>query len=430
MNWTEKQMRYIILEMAEENTLACKALFCISRIRFTREVKTMSVNLSRHPELLINLDFCRQHLQRESDVKAVLMHEFLHVILLHTEKYELSNPFLNIALDAIINAIIYRYMGMEYADLFVRLYEWEPISMLLRPAAGENYRPEADAWNKIHMEIYEGKYCADDLYELLLYIQSESTSAGPENILLLGQHTPTEISGESRALLNGIMKRMNGTRIWSKSRLPGIGEAKQREERNARNRKLQNWSTVSRKMLEKCLRPDKRDKSDTAKAEIVLPAISNTDRHSLARYMYSGLIPFSVNHNLKPIPSEKATIYLDVSGSMNSEIDRIIDLLHHFRSSLKMPLYVFSNDVHEARFSNGQLVFDTTCGTSIEPVFAHIRENDISKCLIVTDGYIAPIEEYTLSGLNRKKIHLLISSEGDPGEFAKAGFPYQQLRKF
>ncbi len=430
MIWTEQQIEYIIREMAEDNTLACKALFSISRIRFTDTVKTMSVTLSGHPELLINLKFCHDYLETESDVKAVLMHEFLHVILLHTEKYEVSNPFLNIALDAIINAIIYRYMGMAYADLFVRLYAWEPISMLLRPAAGEEYSLEGSHWDTIHMDIYEGKYCADDLYELLIYIQSKVAIDDFKDILLLGEHAPGDISEENESILDDILKKMNGTKIWNTSKLPGIGNANEREERRAQHRRLNVWNRTTRDMLRKCLLIDNTEITDTAAVDTVRPILSNSDRHAMSRFIYSGLMPLSLHHVDRPAPLEKTTVYLDVSGSMSAELDRIISLLHHFRSTLKMPIYVFSDDVYEAKFSNQKLVYNTSYGTGIEPVFKHMRKNNISKCLIVTDGYIPPIEEVAIIGFDRSKIHILISSEGDPGEFASAGFPYQQLKRF
>ena len=106
MNWTEQQIKYIIQDFTEENVLACRALFNITDIEFTTKISTMAVTLSKNPVLKINLEFCNNHLTSENDVKAVLLHEFLHVLLLHTLKYKTSNTLLNIALDAIINAII------------------------------------------------------------------------------------------------------------------------------------------------------------------------------------------------------------------------------------------------------------------------------------------------------------------------------------
>ncbi len=90
MNWTEKQIKFIIQDMIEENPLACSALFKISSIEFTEQVDTMAVQISSHPILYINLSFCQKHLLCENDVKAILLHEFLHVLLLHTEKYKLN----------------------------------------------------------------------------------------------------------------------------------------------------------------------------------------------------------------------------------------------------------------------------------------------------------------------------------------------------
>ncbi|MBK6774088.1 MAG: hypothetical protein IPG78_18495 [Ignavibacteria bacterium] len=93
----------------------------------------MAVSLSSKPVLKINRAFCNNFLLTENDVKTVLLHEFLHVLMLHTEKYKICDPLLNIALDAIINAVIYRYKGIEYAGFFARYYKWEYLSFLLRP---------------------------------------------------------------------------------------------------------------------------------------------------------------------------------------------------------------------------------------------------------------------------------------------------------
>ena len=57
MSWTEKQIRYIIQDMIEENPLACRALLEISEIVFTDKVPTMAVSLSERPVLNINPKF-------------------------------------------------------------------------------------------------------------------------------------------------------------------------------------------------------------------------------------------------------------------------------------------------------------------------------------------------------------------------------------
>ncbi|MBK6771335.1 MAG: hypothetical protein IPG78_04190 [Ignavibacteria bacterium] len=189
MKWTEKQIRYIIQDMAEENPLACKALFTVSEIEFTENVPTMAVSLSSKPVLKINRAFCNNFLLTENDVKTVLLHEFLHVLMLHTEKYKICDPFLNIALDAIINAVIYRYKGIEYAGFFARYYKWEYLSFLLRPKTDDAVDVIKKSWMEIHEKIYAGKYCADDLYELLVYLQNKVKIKDLQNIKLLGNHT-------------------------------------------------------------------------------------------------------------------------------------------------------------------------------------------------------------------------------------------------
>ena len=431
MNWTEQQIKYIIQDFTEENVLACRALFMITDIEFTTKISTMAVTLSKNPVLKINLEFCNNHLQSENDVKAVLLHEFLHVLLLHTLKYKTSNTLLNIALDAIINAIIFRYKGMQYAAFFARFYPWEKISFLLRPQCDNPWRGFDSDWIDIHQKIYNGKYCADDLYELLVYLSEKIDTNTFDEIILLGNHTDEEeeISNELKEVLDGIMQKMDGTMIWNKSKLRGIGRKLNVEELQVARYKKNRWAQSTIALLKKSLLPDNKLKTDTEIHEMMLPVMSSSDRRAIARFKHSGMIPMSINKSTKPAFSQLATIYLDVSGSMSEEIDELISLLYHFRTYIKMPLLVFSNEVVPARFKDGKLEYESTGGTSIGPVFDHLRQNNIKKSLIVSDGYVEKIDDFMLRNLRRENINMLVSANGNPQKFMEMKIPYLQLEK-
>ena len=141
------------------------------------------------------------------------------------------------------------------------------------------------------------------------------------------------------------------------------------------------------------------------------------------------MIPMSINKSTKPAFSQLATIYLDVSGSMSEEIDELISLLYHFRTYIKMPLLVFSNEVVPARFKDGKLEYESTGGTSIGPVFDHLRQNNIKKSLIVSDGYVEKIDDFMLRNLRRENINMLVSANGNPQKFMEMKIPYLQLEK-
>ena len=433
MQWTEKQISYIIQDMIEENPLACRALFSISAIEFTEQVPTMAVTLEEKPVLKINPTFCRKHLETENDVKAVLLHEFLHVLLMHTEKYEFSDPLLNIALDAIINAIIFRYKGMDYAGFFVRFYKWELLTFLLRPFDGTMSNFINSEWLGIHEKIYSGKYCADDLYELLKYLKEKINLTQIEYIILLGDHTKEiksgKISPQIKGLLDEILKKMDGTLIWNKESSRGTGDTLADESQQILKFKKNKWEQSTLKILKKCLLPDPKVKTELTPDEVILPVLSSLDRRAVARFTYGGLITFSRNERTKLSEGHLAHVYLDVSGSMSNEIDDLISLLHHFRAYLKIPLWAFSNSVEEAKFIQGQFNYKTTSGTSIEPVFDHLRKNKIRKCLIVTDGYVEEITDAMLRKLVRSDINVIISANGNPEKFSKMGIPYFQLEK-
>ena len=142
---------------------------------------TLAVTNEPRPRLLINLTFVTRECRTDEHVKALLCHEFLHVLLRHTSITKPLTPARHLALDAIINAIIHRQLGEKYSSLMSSYYKDEQgLRQLLRPmTAAESSklyettrymrlerrrrcRPGGMAWHA----LYAGKLVADDIEQL------------------------------------------------------------------------------------------------------------------------------------------------------------------------------------------------------------------------------------------------------------------------
>lgn len=72
-------------ELIDENPFAVRAVLRILEVTFTDSIPTLAVSCEAQPRFLVNPDFVATHCKTESHVKAVIVHEFLHVLLRHTE---------------------------------------------------------------------------------------------------------------------------------------------------------------------------------------------------------------------------------------------------------------------------------------------------------------------------------------------------------
>ena len=79
------QVRALMHELMDENPFAIRAVLRILSVEFTNAVQTLAVTNEPRPRLLINLEFVAKHCKTEEHVKALLCHEFLHVLLRHTD---------------------------------------------------------------------------------------------------------------------------------------------------------------------------------------------------------------------------------------------------------------------------------------------------------------------------------------------------------
>jgi len=429
MNWTEKQVQIVMNDLAEEDAFACRALMKVTRVIFTEKVNTLAVSLEKKPDLFINKHFIDQHAISETDIKTLMLHEFLHILLLHNENYDLNTPLLNLSLDAVINAIIHREYGERYSDLFTRFYRWGTIESMLRPAPG--YKNDYDN-DIVHIDLYKGRISADDMYELLNLLRPK-VGGGTSNIIYIGNHGEKgKVNNENRALIDDIIERLDGTGIWNKDR--GIGDIKKgiTDEMDIGVFRRRRWKQSVHQLLKKCLTPDPRSmhKNSYAEGLITLPVLSGSDRRAMLTVMHSPILPFATHTIMSTEDRGTAAIYLDVSGSMKEELHEIAKLLYHFRGYIRKPLWVFSDSVQQAHFLNLRLELKTSYGTSIACVFDHIRANRIKKAVIVTDGYVEEITAEMLSGIDRSNLQVLISENGTSSPFYNNNIPYFQLPKY
>ncbi|MBF0501959.1 MAG: hypothetical protein HQM09_17605 [Candidatus Riflebacteria bacterium] len=169
----ELQFNAVISELIEENPFALRAVLRILEVEFTTRVPTLAVTCEDKPRLLVNLEFVRENCFRDDHVKAVLCHEFLHVLLRHTEKKLPFSRARHIAFDAVINAIIHRQYGVTYSSMMAKYYaKASGLLKLLRPMNREeaiaynSNLSSVPAWVRAWGDLYKGNLNADDIASL------------------------------------------------------------------------------------------------------------------------------------------------------------------------------------------------------------------------------------------------------------------------
>jgi hypothetical protein len=435
----EQEFRAIYRELMDENPFAARAALKVLRLEFTSEVPTLAVTLETQPRMLVNLEFVARSCRGGNEVKAAICHEFLHVLLRHTERFQRMDPVQNIALDAVINAIIHRDLGPDYSSLMGRLYAGEKgLGRILRPPRDrETYAywhagPDCALLTAWH-GIYDGKLIADDILDVARDVaEDQALNNGP----LLGNHQDDGPLGDGAlpavladALDRGL-KSMNGHGIWRAPKDRGIGASVYRESIRSANADLGRWRYEAYEVLRRHLEPDAQSTNiESQPYEFALPVLSNADRRAALRSLWSPFLPEAIWSGERRCSGGTAQVYLDVSGSMNAEMPLIVQLLSMLSRYVRRPFWAFSDDVAPATIVNGQLKAETSGGTSMACVLKHIARTRPASAVVVTDGYIEKLPGSARRAIGNTRLHAIISRDGSPVEIRRAGIPYTQLAR-
>ena len=422
-------------ELIEENPFAVRAVLKVLRVEFTETVSTLAVTCESRPRLLVNLAFLKKHCRTDQHVKAVICHEFLHVLLRHTERFAGFSPAEHVAFDAVINAIIHRELGDDYSEFMSRYYAKEKgVRRLLRPPTRTERTPDFGSRSPLMrawVSLYNGLLIADDIADLARDILDVKTVPSTGTVLI-GGHDHTEFVGELpevlQEALDQALKSMNGCGIWRSPKERGVGANAYRAAIPGVSQGVQRWRRETLEVLRRHLLPDpKAVRHDTRPLHFTVPVLSPGDRRATLRALWSPLLPEALWSTEQRLRSGTAQVYLDVSGSMNAEMPLIIGLLARLGRFIHKPLWAFSDVVAKAEIVNGRLLADTTGGTSMACVLEHIAETRPAAAVVVTDGYIETLSPGLLAGVRGTRLHAIVTRDGSPAMLHQAGISYSQL---
>lgn len=423
----------LLRELVDENPLAIRAVLRILRVEFTAEVPTLAVTVEARPRLLVNLAFVAEHCSRDEEVKAVVCHEFLHVLLRHTEDPRPLDDARHLALDAVINAIIHRELGSRASGMMSGYYAKArgPLRLLRPPTDKERARcarADAPLWMRAWPKLYDGRLVADDVEELARDL------AVPANVVprLLGDHRDLGgiPAGPLRDALEKALAQMNGAGIWRSPRSRGAGASPYQALVSARDERLARWQRSTFAVLRRHLEPDPRSRAaEDRPRDHHLPVLSPGDRRAFLRSLWDPFLPEASWCAAAPRNLGSAQVYLDVSGSMRAELPLVIALLARLARHIRRPFWAFSDEVAPAVIEGGQLRTRTTGGTSLACVLEHVARTRPRAAVIVTDGYVETIDEEAVRAVGVTRLHAVVTRDGDPSQLRRAGLPYTQLER-
>ena len=393
----EKRFNALLQELIDENPFAIRAVLKILDLEFTDTVPTLAVTKQSKPRLLVNLQFVEEHCHDDKQVKAVIIHEFLHVLLRHTEEKAPLTPARHLALDAVINAIIHRQYGSEYSAMMAAYYaDVNDLRKLLRPMNEEEEMFYDDYWDEDYPlpqwveawnSLFEGYLIADDIEELVKQLESEKPVAGDpigpftlekggmgEIGDLLGNHADPdgELSDVLKEALEDSMKEMNGSGIWRSPGSRGVGANPYEALFTEKDEPMRCWERKTLAVLKQYLQPDRKSRAKSEKPiDYRLPVLSPNDRRAFMRSLWAPFLPEAQWSTTKPGPEGTAQIYLDVSGSMYAEMPLIVALLGRLSRYIRRPFWAFSDVVAPAVIENGQLKAETSGDNHIDRVGAY-----------------------------------------------------------
>ena len=376
-----------------------------------------------------NNQFVSKYVGCKEDLFSLIFHELLHPMFQH---FIYNNGELeNIAADSIINACISDlfWQWSKRGNLFKKLYADKGIEAILRPGCQLYYSKYEKLYNCLYHRRYTKQLSTGEVIRTLKILVGRKEIG---SVVLIGSHGkhPNNKQEEAKTIPRDVVAKIaadiannlpdSSSAGYSQVLLDLLKESL-KTKMSIRKSLLADYAT--RRKIDNFREFFQRPQSTISPIPIYP---SKRDLVLLACDIWPG---YFRNKSLKEHSEKKGiAIYLDVSGSVNKFLPKILGILNHLKNDIRS-IYQFSNVVVETNFKtlmDGKI--QTSYGTDFDCVAESAVENNYDKLIVITDGYASMKPENQQELLKRKvKILTILYGGGSDCDDLKQFGPLMEL---
>ena len=396
----------------------------ISRVEASPACPTAGIDA--HGVMRYNPAFVEPYVTSPADLFCLVTHELMHPLFGHFVFQ--PGPLENIGADMVINAAISlvfaRHSGK--GNLFRRFYPDVGIEGLLRPDSAM----AQSRYARLYQRFYESHGHTPPLStgEVIQTLKVLTPARELPVVTLLGSHHGNgATSHQSRGLDADQMARIAND-LARIAESPGGAMAGYGEPVYAfLIQVLKTHQGLKRALLDRFVTRRKLDRfkrliSHTRIGVSPIPIQPSKRDYVL---LAAGVPPFHYHNRASRVTTQDQglAVYLDVSGSVNQHLPRIIGLLQRLKAELTS-VFLFSNAVVEVPFKTlraGRI--ETTYGTDFDCIAEHILAHHFDKAVILTDGFAGMTEDNReqLRARSFRALTVLFGGRSDSPEFEVFG---------
>ncbi len=355
-----------------------------------------TAGITKEGRLCYNPAFVQEYVTCGEDLFSLVFHELLHPLFGH---FVYRGGLLeNIAADAIINAAISTLYtkASRGGALFKKTHSPKGLDGIMRPYS----QMTASRYERVYNRLYNSVFRYNETMTTGELIQSLRILVDLEkapSVLLLGTHGGGRGTSETAPLPCDVLSGIAEDIQRSIRNLPGRQAGYSQDLLDMFLEALRTHLSIRRALLQNFATKRKVDRFKQ-RYQIRRIATSPVPIHPSKRDMVliaAGIYPCHFHNQLQRsrIKRRGLAIYLDVSGSVDTYLPKILGVLKNLENEITSVL-LFSNKVVEIPFSTLlQGKIRTTYGTDFNCIAESILERGYDKAVIVTDGCASMKEE-------------------------------------
>lgn len=361
-----------------------------------------TAGITKDGTLSYNPDFLARYVTSKEDLFSLIFHELLHPMFGHF--IYSCGEIENIAADAIINAAISTLYPEQSkcGNLFKKTHQPKGLDGIMRPGSQMHSSRYDRVYDKLYQQMWHRKE-AMTTGELIQTLKILTETENLSSILLLGTHGSSAdgkgnngsqgLDGLPEDVLARLAEDIKRSIRENASKQAGYSDVLLDLVMEA----LRTHLSIRRVLLNKFATKRKMDRFKElfhSRRISSSPIPIHPSKRDLV-LLAAGIYPFHF-HNKIQHPKKRdrgLAIYLDVSGSVNEYLPKILGILNNLKREITS-IFQFSNKAIETSFQSllkGEI--NTTHGTDFNCIAHSILERGFDKAVVITDGYASMADE-------------------------------------